>query len=457
MPNGRIDNQGRMAEPGISDRMAVVRDPIWNTIRLDAVALRIIESAPFQRLRYIRQLGHAHLVYPGATHTRFDHALGVYHLVRRAIGLLAEQGDLDAIPMTDRRLAELAALLHDIGHYPYSHALEELEPSRIPGEHESLAARFLDDPDIAAALGGLASDGAERVAELIRGDSANPLQGLVSGSLDLDKIEYLVRDARFCGVPYGQVDVDRLLNNLIIVRDPENAVLEMGVHEKGVAALESLLFSKYQMFRNVYWHHAVRAATVLYKRIITDALAGGLIEADELVGQTDDRLLSLLEVRAERDMTRRGKVAGWIQDLRGRRLPKRACEVVASDLDERGVADWVVNDSPLRRAVEDRIAGELNLESGGVYLDYPEKRAMFGLNLPVFLRSGRVVRLGPRGRAGLIRLPQLADELYQTARVLRLFTHGGRHRVDPAGLVGLAAMPEDKVAERLESATPLLG
>src|SRR5690606_17888739 len=182
--------------------------------------------------------------------------------------------------------------------YPYSHALEELEEGRIPGHHEALVGRFLADPEVRSALESVAADGPARVEALIRGQSTSPLQGLVSGSLDLDKIEYLKRDARFCGVPYGEVDVDRLLHALEVLEDPETGALEVGVHEKGAAALESLLFAKYQMFRNVYWHHTVRAATVMYKHIVSDALGCGLLAPDELVGRTDEALLFLLEARA---------------------------------------------------------------------------------------------------------------------------------------------------------------
>jgi HD superfamily phosphohydrolase len=213
-----------------ADRGVSVRDPLWDTIPIDPVAVRIVDAPDFQRLRHIKQLGHAHLVYPGATHTRFDHALGVYHLARRALALLTERGQLGKVEPTDCALLPLAALLHDIGHYPFSHALEELETGRIPGHHEALVGRFLTRTEVAAALRGVAQDGPERVEALIRGQSDNPLQGLLSGSLDLDKIEYLKRDARFCGVPYGEVDVDRLLHGLTVVRDPDSGKKNSLVH-----------------------------------------------------------------------------------------------------------------------------------------------------------------------------------------------------------------------------------
>jgi uncharacterized protein len=436
-----------------------IRDPLWDTIRVDAVAMRIVDSPAFQRLRHIKQLGHASLVYPGATHTRFDHALGVYHLAGRALALLGETGALTAVDPVDVRLVPLAGLLHDIGHYPFSHALEELSAGRIPGHHEALVGRFLADAEVSAALGTIATSAATRVERLIRGESESPLQGLVSGSLDLDKIEYLKRDARFCGVPYGQVDVDRLLQTLTLLRDPVTGRLEMGVREKGVAALESLLFSKYQMFRNVYWHHAVRAATVMYKRIVDDALDAGLLGGEDLVGQTDEGLMHLLTDRASENTHDPAArlVADRISALSARRLPKRLAEVSAADVESHGSTAWLESDSPLKRAAEDRIAAEFGLRRGDVYLDYPEKAAMFGLDLLLERRTGEVLRLGPGGRAGLIGLPRIADELYRSARVLRLFAVGGHPSVDAGRLASLAGRPWQEVAADLSAGRSLLG
>ena len=164
----------------------VVRDPLWNNIRLEPQALAVLDTPAVQRLRYVRQLGHAFLVYPGATHTRFEHALGAYHLARRVV---AELGQLE----TEEGLAvRLAALLHDIGHYPFSHALEE---AGLP-HHEGLAARHLESGALAAALqrlgGGVAP---ARLLALIQGTSTSPLAGLESGSIDVDKLESISREA----------------------------------------------------------------------------------------------------------------------------------------------------------------------------------------------------------------------------------------------------------------------
>ncbi len=401
----------------------LIRDPLWNTIRLDGTAVRIVDTAEFQRLRYIRQLGLAHLVYPGATHTRFDHALGVYHLTVTALRQLRERGGVPPEAWEGEELVPYAALVHDIGHYPFSHALEELE-GEVPADHEELSGRFFQSPSLRDALAPLGLGAADRIHELVRGRSAIPLRGLVSGSLDLDKMEYLRRDARFCGVPYGEVDVDRLLQGLVLLPDPETGAFELGVHEKAVAALESLLFAKYQMFRNVYWHHGVRAATALYKRIVEESVGAGLIDPEELVGPTDEELLYEITRRAhEDDSDVADRLATrWLPALRHRRLPKRALEVTAADLRGRQVEDWAVGDSPWKRVVEDELATTIGLEPGEVMIDFPAKRAMFQLDVLVERRDGAVVRLGTEGLAGLVDLPRVARELYTTARVLRVFT-----------------------------------
>ena len=425
----RLDRLGIMTVP---PRFRIIRDPLWNTIRLDPVAVEIVDTAAFQRLRYIRQLGFTHLVYPGATHTRFDHALGVYHLAGTALRLLREQAGVEEEVWEGAELIPYAALLHDIGHYAFSHAMEELEADGFPGDHEAVSARFFASPELGEALASLGERAADKIHALIRGDSEHPLRGLVSGSLDLDKMEYLRRDARFCGVPYGEVDVDRLLQGLVLLSDPDSGRVEVGVQEKAISALESLLFAKYQMFRNVYWHHAVRSATALYRRIVGEAVRVGLIEKNELVGPTDEELLYRIHERAVSSPDPNVQRIGdrWVNALRNRALPKRACELTAPDLEGITLPEWISVESPERRRVEDALAGELGLPSGEVMLDYPSKKKMLNLDLLVLRRGGAVERLGGAGLRGVIDLPGVAEELYRTSRVLRIFTFE-RRTVEP--------------------------
>src|SRR5919107_650235 len=128
--------------------MEIIRDPLWNNVRVDAATMRLIDTRVFQRLRYVRQLGLAYLVYPGATHTRFEHALGAYHLARTTLAMLDEGGQLARVPADECAVVRAAALLHDVGHYPFSHALEEIG---VP-HHEGVARPLVTEGEVAELL-----------------------------------------------------------------------------------------------------------------------------------------------------------------------------------------------------------------------------------------------------------------------------------------------------------------
>ncbi|MBI1967402.1 MAG: HD domain-containing protein [Gemmatimonadetes bacterium] len=382
----------RFPLPGLE----VIRDPLWNNIRLEDEALAVVDTPEVQRLRYVRQLGHAFLVYPGATHTRFEHALGAYHLARRVLVQLEETDGGALLDPAEARRVRLAALLHDIGHYPFSHALEEAGLPR----HEELAERHLATGDLARVLDQIGVSPAELLT-LIRGSSRAPLAGVVSGSLDVDKLDYLSRDAMMCGVPYGRVDVDRLLTSLTLAPAPGGPVLAL--HEKGLAALESLLFAKYQMYRNVYWHHAVRSATAMFKRLVRRAIATNQIRAADLAVATDDGLIHELQ---QRDAT------GLARALRDRRLAKRALDIPATALPT-DTPDWPATDPDLLELVEDGLAKDVGLEPAELFLDFPAKPDMLTMDLPVLRRDGT--------SEPSLGLPRVGGELIRSARRLRVF------------------------------------
>jgi uncharacterized protein len=419
----------------------VIRDPLWNNIRLDPLALQLVDTPAMQRLRYVRQLGYAFLVYPGATHSRFEHALGAHHMARRTITLLAERGELESVSQRERDLTAAAMLLHDVGHYPFSHALEEIGALN----HESAAAPRITTGGVAVALtSALGEDAPARVLSMMHGTDAGPLQGLVSGSIDLDKIDYLKRDAMMCGVPYGEVDVDRLLDSVVIVTDPATGRPGVGIMEKGLSALESLLFAKYQMYRNIYWHHAVRSATAMYKRLVDDALTSGALPLDGLADWTDEGLLHALLPVAPPLLTA----------LRERRLYKRLAQWSAAELgDEAG--EWIASDRSLAVAVEDQLARELGLAPGEVLLDYPAKTQMLGVDLPVKRRGGAVEHLTSTGLVGALNLPALSEQLYHSARWLRVFA-AGRVPVNVPALWTLVTADASTVRAALADGKPLL-
>ncbi len=385
----------------------VVRDPLWSNIRVERDLLAVIDTPVVQRLRYVRQLGHAFLVYPGATHTRFEHALGAYHLARRALDHLRELAGQAAVGPDDGRTVRLAALLHDIGHYPFSHALEEAGLPR----HEALAERRLADPELAAVLEALGVR-PERLLPLIRGTSDAPLAGLISGSVDVDKLDYLSRDAMMCGVPYGVIDVERLLASLTLVDGAgAGGRPALALHEKGLAALESLLFAKYQMYRNVYWHHAVRSATAMFKRLVHEAVTDRVIDAATLPAATDEGLMHQL-LGADR--------TGLADGLRERKLYKRALELIPSELGVPMPA-WLRGDPARLAKAENALGRSVGLGPAELLIDLPHKDAMLGLDLPVVRRDGSVDRLTQKGWPGRMDLPPFSTTLAESACRLRVF------------------------------------
>ncbi len=421
--------------------LEVIRDPLWDNIRLDGTAVRVLDTAPMQRLRYVRQLGHAFLVYPGSTHTRFEHALGAYHLTRLALAALEERDELRDVPPLHGQAARLAALLHDVGHYPFSHALEE---AGFP-HHERLGvARLGVEPLVGELTRAGGPELVGLIGQFITGRSTSPLQGLISGSLDLDKIDYLSRDARMCGVPYGAVDVDRLLASLALIETAPGR-LELGVQEKGISALESLLFAKYQMYRNVYWHHAVRSATCMFKRAVRATVHAGRIEMGAVAEATDDGLMERLAVA---DPT------GLSNAVYARRLFKRALDLPASEVPPE-TEPWCRERPDLLERVENRLAEEVGLDPGELLFDYPSNPTMLSVNLPLRTRNGRVERLTEEGRVGQFGLPRVAEELYQSARRLRIFTARPVSR-DLAGARGLVEVPAGELPRILDGRASLL-
>jgi HD superfamily phosphohydrolase len=419
----------------------VIRDPLWNNIQIDGLSLRVVDSAPFQRLRYVRQLGHAYLVYPGATHSRFEHALGTYHLASQALSVLSERGELAGINADDLTAVRLAALLHDIGHYPFSHALEE---AGLPS-HECLAARHFENSELRAALDAFEiASPASQLGALIAGTSASALQGLIAGSLDLDKIEYLTRDARMCGVPYGTVDVDRLIHSTTLVEDSAGG-RTIGLHEKGVSALESLLFAKYQMYRNVYWHHAIRSATAMFKRLIRTAIAHGAFDPTWIAESSDESLMEAVRGLPTTDLRDR---------LRRRQLYKRVVDLPAIEVPAGG-GEWIAAEPELSTQVEDRLAAELAMPEGGVLVDYPAKPDMLSLDVALRMRDGQVEHLGTGSGSSLLGIRRITEELHMSARRLRVFT-AGPVSVTPAAIVALAERSPEEMRDDLDASRNLL-
>ena len=273
-----------------------IRDPLWQHIAVSEDVRAIIQLAGFQELRGIMQLGPAHIVYPGATHSRFAHSLGVFHLARLLLTQLLRTSEWQLEP-EEARAFLFAALIHDVGHYPYAHSLKDLGLRR----HEQLTADWVRSPEPSALFRERLGVDPALVASVVDAganagvDSPSlPLfRRLLSGLLDPDKLDYLNRDAYHCGVPYGIQDIDYVLGALTLASGPGGDRLTMA--RKGVPAIEATLFARYLMYRTVYWHKTVRAATSMIKKAVLVAMEEGALVAAQLYHQDDagfQRLLS---------------------------------------------------------------------------------------------------------------------------------------------------------------------
>ncbi|HYG64339.1 MAG TPA: HD domain-containing protein [Thermoanaerobaculia bacterium] len=239
--------------------MLSIRDPVHGFIRADPLEAALINSRPVQRLRFIHQLGFTFLVFPGAEHSRFSHVLGAMHLAGRVYDALCSRAEGLLPPGTasrERRLVRAAALVHDLGHAPFSHSAEGLFEDGI--DHEEMTRRLLRAPEIEEVF-------ARHGAGITTGDVARLLAGggdpaerllaqIVSGELDIDKMDYLLRDSLYCGVRYGSYDLDRLLDTMLPIADPDTGDWGVGVDEGGVHALEALVMARYYMFTQVYFN-----------------------------------------------------------------------------------------------------------------------------------------------------------------------------------------------------------
>jgi len=241
-----------------------IRDPVHGFVRADPLEAALINSPPVQRLRFIHQLGFTFLVFPGAEHSRFGHVLGAMHLAGRVYDALCSKSE-GLLPggaaAPERRLTRAAALLHDLGHAPFSHSAEDLFEGGI--DHEEMTRRLLDSPEIEAIFArhgdGL---GTADVRRLLQGGGTATerlLAKIVSGELDVDKMDYLLRDGLFCGVRYGTYDLERLLDTMLPIADPETGEWGVGVDEGGVHALEALVMARYYMFTQVYFNATGKA------------------------------------------------------------------------------------------------------------------------------------------------------------------------------------------------------
>jgi hypothetical protein len=364
----------------------IVHDSVHGSIRAEGLALQLLEAPELQRLHSIHQLGLAYLVYPGANHTRFEHSLGTFAVAKRLSGSLR-------LSAQDAATVQAAALLHDIGHLPYSHTLEFILHDRFGIDHAEISRRLIRGEESVVSEGERSVLGKcpgvpeilerfridpREVASLLEGRSEGSsgqrtLQGqagqshfnsrrylsqMVSGPVDADQLDYLKRDAHYTGVAYGVIDLERLLETIQIFNG--DLVVEKG----GLSAVEGMLVARALMFSAVYFHKTVRISELMLAKAVEQL---GRDEVERIHGMTDATLLSHL-------VSKGGYFEEMATLIKYRRLFKKAYAVPVEDIDLDG---WDEIDAmgsvKRRRALEQEIAQRAGADPGHVIIDVPSR------------------------------------------------------------------------------------
>lgn len=322
--------------------MKVIRDPIHKNINVSDLCIRLIDTPEIQRLRRIKQLGLTYLAYPGATHTRFEHSLGVMYLADIFSKDFEEH---------EQKLLKFSALLHDAGHSPYSHDSEEIIKRYTKETHEDIG-RILDKETISSVLEDIDLEKKE-ILDIINGKML--LGKILNGSIDIDKMDYLVRDSYYTGVTYGFIDLHRLVQQIKIWNNT------LVIEEGGLQAAESLCISRFLMSRAVYYHHVSRIAESMLKKALVDLLDDEKVDPFVLRDMDDYEVHMLLKNSI-------GYPKEIIDRLETRNLFKRAIYQNISSLDEKMRDEYKINCKEYER----EIAKKAKVDERYVILDIPE-------------------------------------------------------------------------------------
>jgi len=342
-----------------------IRDPIHGDIKFEDVFLELIEAPEIQRLYNIKQLGFAHLVFPGAHHTRLEHSFGSYYLATKA-------GDILNLKKDERKLVSCAALLHDIGHGPFSHTLETILRDSLNVDHVDLTEKLilgkhaifdneekeLIEPLTVFDILNKHSIDPKDIVKLIKGNTkSNKYLGqLLNSAIDVDQLDYIIRDSYYTGVAYGIIDIERFLQTLVLHNN------QLAVKKKGVGVVENILMARSLMYSSVYFHKTVRIAELMLSKAIEL-----MKNADpfDFFKFTDDELINDLKKR--RDFQKEIAIR-----LKYRKLFKQAYTLSKSNVDAKKYKEICKLDNiHLRRRKEEEFEEILKIPKGHVIIDVP--------------------------------------------------------------------------------------
>jgi uncharacterized protein len=345
--------------------VAEIRDPVHGYIKITEAERDVIDTPFVQRLRRIHQLAGAYLVYPGAVHTRFDHVTGAMHVAGQIADALSLWEDLTPDQIQEIRLA---ALLHDVGHGPFSHTFEEVLADKTTTTHEDISQRIIVETSIRDVLNKHGFSPKKMSAFAVGKQSSKPpfMNEIIAGGLSADIMDYLLRDSYFTGVEYGKVDVQRVIDSLRV------ADRQLALDNAGLYAFEALLLARYEMFKAVYFHRTVRAAELMLVNSMKLAEATlhltDLSDINDYLELTDERVLHDL-VSLDPTDSEQKEAKQLAIGFRDRRLVKCVFEQLVQRRDR--VVEQLFERSRMRDQVVLDIAEKAKVDRMHIYLDVP--------------------------------------------------------------------------------------
>lgn len=389
-----------------------IKDPIHGYVKISLAERSLVDTRPVQRLKRIRQLAGSEFVYPAANHTRFEHVIGAMHLA----GTLADALPI-GLPRRQREQLRIAALLHDIGHGPFSHVFEPLLEKYLGKSHEDFVPWLVGETEIAEKLEEQGFD-PRIVGRLAVGKLKNKnrpfLDQIISSSIDVDKMDYVVRDSFHTGAGYGSIDVHRLLYAMDIIDDG------LSVNGSSVATLESFLLARFESFRTIYFHKASRSVQIMLVKALEEAREElHLLEFDR-----PEDFLNLDDYKAWTALKECKKSKRIMQDLEARRLLKCAYERTLFSPGEH-VSKVILNEH-VRMDIQEQIAARARIPSEDVAIDVPTLPSVPYQNTGV-LQSNNipVFKISPKGRKQIVPLAdvsRIAGVLQSFMNLVRVYT-----------------------------------
>jgi HD superfamily phosphohydrolase len=412
-----------------------IKDPVHGYVYVTEAEKTVIDSYPMQRLRRLRQLAGSEYVYPGANHTRFEHCLGVMFLA----GKVTENPNISRV-ITDEEAAtaRIAALLHDVGHGPFSHVFEHLLIRDLDKTHEDMTSWIVEKSEVADKLGKMGFNAAE-VAKLAVGKLHKPgrafLDQIISSAVDVDKQDFIVRDTYHTGAEYGFIDVFRLIHALDVLG--ENLAVELGA----LSALESFIIARIESFKSIYFHRVGRAAQIM--------LAMAMEKANEELGltafKTPEEYLAMDDYTVWSAAKKCEKSRRIIDDLERRRMLKCAYERTFYEKDT--MISNIFSRDAYRQQVQAEIAREAGIAAEAVIIDVPtvpsvpyhHSALMENMEIPVFSKpSGG----GTKTMYRLSEISKIFETLKGFINILRVYTDAqNREKVEKATAKVLGKIP----------------